>query len=461
MSIEKRLPAGWITCTVGSVADLIRGVTYDKKDARNKSSEDLFPILRANNINQNINYDELVYLPSKYIKEEQWLHVHDIVIAMSSGSKNLVGKAAQITDISPKSFGAFCGVVRPSNLVEPKYIGYFFHSKYYRDYVSQLSKGVNINNLKREHITDIDLPLAPLNEQKRIVSKIEELFSDLAAGEASLKKAQKLLIRYHQSVLKAALTGELIRANYNNWKQYNIGQLIMDIRYGTAKKCTYDPSKTPVLRIPNVVMGKIDLSALKHSNFTESEIKNLSLTEGDLLLVRSNGSASLVARSAVVGTQAKGFLYAGYLIRLRLKQDKVLPNFLHLFFHSPMARSHIERQARSTSGVHNINSDEIKSLTLRLPSIDEQLEIIDKVDDIFSKIDALESWCQTELIRSAALRQSILKDAFSGKLVLQDPTDESASELLKRIQAEREQQPTGKTQRSKRKEQPTLWETTS
>jgi type I restriction enzyme S subunit len=186
-----------------------------------------------------------------------------------------------------------------------------------------------------------------------------------------------------------------------------------------------------------VVSGNIDLTDLKYTEFTEKELSKLSLQAGDILLVRSNGSANLVARSAVVAENAAGYAYAGYLIRLRLKQETILPHFLQLFLHSPQTRAFIERQARSTSGVHNINSDEVKNLTLKLPSIEEQLEIIDKVDDIFSQIDALEAWCETELKRSNTLRQSILKSAFSGRLVPQDATDEPASELLKRIQAER------------------------
>jgi type I restriction enzyme S subunit len=213
--------------------------------------------------------------------------------------------------------------------------------------------------------------------------------------------------------------------------------LLTDIRYGTAQKCTHDPSKTPVLRIPNIAGGKIDLSDLKHTDFSEAELKKLRLEIGDILLVRSNGSVSLVGLSAVVTKSAKGCAYAGYLIRLRLKNDIILPDYLNLFLHSPTVRGRIEMQARSTSGVHNINSDEVRAIELRVPSLQQQEEIVNRVDTIFSQIDALENWCATELARSATLRQSILKDAFSGKLVPQDPPDEPATELLKRIQAAR------------------------
>lgn len=336
---------------------------------------------------------------------------------------------------------AFC-VLRPNiNIIDPNLLNIFVSNQTFINKLTTLQRGNSPPAVLEEDVKAQPISLAPLTEQRRIVSKIEELFSDIDAGEASLRKAQKLIATYRQSVLKAAFTGELVKSPGSNWRQFKVGDLLTDIRYGTAKKGSYDPSKIPVLRIPNVVSGKINLSELKHTDFEASELNKLKLREGDLLLVRSNGSAALVARSAVVGPEAKGYAYAGYLIRLRLQPDKVLPQFLHLFFHSPATRSFIKRQARSTSGVHNINSDEIKNLALQLPSVEVQSEIIDKVEEIFSRIDALETWCRTELARSASLRQSILKATFSGKLVPQDPSDEPASALLERIRAERNVQP--------------------
>lgn len=319
--------------------------------------------------------------------------------------------------------------------IDSNYIKYLLHNKELVNFTSHLTTG-DRPRIDFKQLSQYKFTLPPLNEQRRIVDKIEQLFSNIDEGESLLKKAQQQLNIYRQSVLKAAVTGELTGCNYNTWKEYSIGQLLTDIRYGTAKKCFFDPLKTPVLRIPNVAGGKIDLSDLKHTDFTQDELHKLRLEKGDILLVRSNGSASLVGLSAIVTESATGFAYAGYLIRLRIKNDLILPEFLNCYLHSPLARSRIEREARSTSGVHNINSNEVRSITLRLPSLQEQENIVNSVDLMFSQIDTLEQWCASELTRSATLRQSILKDAFSGRLVPQDPNDEPASELLKRIQAE-------------------------
>jgi type I restriction enzyme S subunit len=288
------------------------------------------------------------------------------------------------------------------------------------------------------YLAQHEIPVAPEPEQERIVAKIEELFSELDKGVESLTTAREQLKAYRQSVLKAAFSRKLTGSGAADWTEYTVGQLATDIRYGTAKKCSVDPTKTPVLRIPNVASGSIDLTDIKHTDFTADELEKLRLERGDILIVRSNGSATLVGLSALVTEEAVGYAYAGYLIRLRIDKNTILPEFLNLYLLSPMVRAGIERQARSSSGVHNVNSDEIRAIVLRVPPPPIQDQIISTVSKIQSQIDGLEFAVETELARSNALRQAILKKAFSGQLVAQDPADEPASVLLERIRAQRE-----------------------
>jgi len=312
--------------------------------------------------------------------------------------------------------------------------------------IEAMGTGTTVKGVRLNQIRQLTIPLAPLNEQYRIVEKIEALFSQLDHGEAALRDVKKLLTRYRQSILKAAVTGELTGTyddlhNKNIWQKVRLGNLLTDIRYGTAKKCHTKNDGIAVLRIPNVVKGTIDLQDLKFTHLEEKELEKLSLKEGDVLIVRSNGSANLVGRAAVVNKAAVGLAFAGYLIRLRLDQDQLLPKFLRLILDSPQVRANIERHARSTSGVHNINSSEIKSIDFQLPPISLQKEILGQFEIYMNEVEQLEMLCKAELARSSALRQSILKEAFSGKLVLQDPDDEPASKLLTRVREERSVQP--------------------
>src|SRR4029077_16853714 len=109
------------------------------------------------------------------VAEEQRLRLNDIVIAASSGSIKVVGKAAQLRHEWRGTFGAFCAVFRPSPLVDARYVAHFMASPAYRARVSSLAAGVNINNLKRQHILDTPVPLPPREEQALIVDRLEDL----------------------------------------------------------------------------------------------------------------------------------------------------------------------------------------------------------------------------------------------------------------------------------------------
>jgi type I restriction enzyme S subunit len=416
--------SSWHRVPAAQVIEIINGFPFESKGFNNEKGT---PVLRIRDI---LKGKTKTFFEGKVDPKACYVSNGDIVIGMDGDFNSCIWQGGLVL-LNQR----VCKVETNQAFYDQKFFSYLLPG-YLRAIHAQTS-AVTVKHLSSNTIKEIPLPLPPFNEQKRIVDKIEQLFSNLDEGEALLKQVQKQLGTYRQSVLKAAVTGKLIGLDANEWPEQTVGQLLKDIRYGTAKKCLFDPSKTPVLRIPNVAGGKIDLSDLKHTDFSETELEKLRLEYGDLLIVRSNGSVSLVGLSAMVTKQAVGCAYAGYLIRLRLKQDILLPDFLNLYLHSPIVRGRIELQARSTSGVHNINSNEVKSIPLRVPPLQHQEEIVSKVDDIFSQIDVLENWCATELARSATLRQSILKDAFSGKLVPQDPTDEPAHELLKCIQAER------------------------
>ena len=329
-----------------------------------------------------------------------------------------------------------------------------------RKQIEDLQTGTTRKRISRGNLANVTIPLPPLPEQKRIVAKIEELFSELAAGEASLRKARRQLGVYRQSLLKQAFEGKLTQkwrtknssklespATLSEtegphvlpagWRWIKLGSAIEEPAYGTSKKCSYESSGLGVLRIPNVVKGAIEADDLKFAEFTEDERKSYELREGDLLLIRSNGSVSIVGRCAIIEPKHTGFLYAGYLIRLRPRAPVLNSRFLRDQMSSHSLRSQIEFSAKSTSGVNNINSKEIQRLLIALPPLPEQQEIVRLLDEQFEAIERNEQELDAALQRSEALRQSILKRAFSGRLVPQDPADEPASTLLARLRTER------------------------
>ena len=200
-------PRGWVSAILGDLITVVRGVSYKKIDARYVAEEGLVPIIRATNIEQELNFDNLVYVPGHYVKQEQFLRPGDIVIAASSGSRSVVGKAAHLKREWPGSFGAFCLGLRPEASTDDRYIAWFTQSEEYRHRVSTLSAGININNLKREHIEETPIPLPPLAEQRRTVAEIETQFTRLDASVSALRRAQANLKRYRGQRTQGRLRG--------------------------------------------------------------------------------------------------------------------------------------------------------------------------------------------------------------------------------------------------------------
>lgn len=214
-----------------------------------------------------------------------------------------------------------------------------------------------------------------------------------------------------------------------------LGWFIDEPSYGTAKKCSYESEGFGVLRIPNISDGAIDPSDMKYAEFDEDEAETYRLEPGDVLVIRSNGSVSIVGTAAVVGPAHTDFLFAGYLIRLRPIQGLLNGRFLLRVLESHGLRKQIEEKAKSTSGVNNISAAELKDLSIPLFGRPEQELIETILDERLSVIDRTALEITTALNRIAALRQSILKRAFSGRLVAQNDTDEPAVTLLARIKS--------------------------
>ena len=287
----------------------------------------------------------------------------------------------------------------------------------------------------------LTLPVPPLAEQRRIVAKLDRLSAKRSAAEGHLARISKLAARAKQSILAAALYPQ-------DAPMIELGQLAEDVRYGTSKKCDYNAGATPVLRIPNVAQGRIDASDLKHADFDARETAKLALRAGDLLLIRSNGSLDLVGRTALVHEDYRGYLFAGYLIRIRLDQAKSDPQFVQYVLSSDASRRFIERLAKSTSGVNNINSAQIASIPVPDVGPEEQAEIVRRIEAAFARIDRLTEEVSRASHLLARLDERLLAKAFRGELVPQDPTDEPAEALLDRIRAGRAVGPTTRRRRS-------------
>ncbi|WP_291558019.1 restriction endonuclease subunit S [Comamonas sp. SCN 65-56] len=211
------LPAGWITAAGGELYSVVRGVSYQKQDAIESPRASYIPLLRANNIQQRMNFNSLVYVPEHLVSIDQRLVEGDFVVCLASGSKSLVGKAARFSGTECYTFGAFCGSLRAFDTTIVPYLSVFFASPLYRDAVSLASSGIGINNLKSTTLVALDVPLPPLAEQARIVARVEELMQlcDTLEAHGRLQDEQHArLVATLFDVLAASTSAEELAENW-------------------------------------------------------------------------------------------------------------------------------------------------------------------------------------------------------------------------------------------------------
>ena len=177
-----------------SLIEQIRGVSYKPEDLHDSLDESSVMLLRANNIDEGrINFDDVVYVDRRCVSATQMLKKGDILICASSGSKNLVGKAAQIDFEQECTFGAFCKVARPRNPDDAAFIGMFFQSTQYRRIIAESAIGININNIRNEHIDAMSILWPVQDKRTEIVDTLRALIGIINDRQRQLRTLDNLI----------------------------------------------------------------------------------------------------------------------------------------------------------------------------------------------------------------------------------------------------------------------------
>ena len=249
---------------LGGLIEQIRGVSYKPEDVYDKLDENSVILLRANNIKDGqLNFDDVVYVDKKRVRDNQLLKAGDVLICTSSGSKELVGKAAYVREDLPMTFGAFCKVVRPQK-IHPNYLGHFFNSPNYRQKISDSSAGANINNIRNEHIDELEILLPTAERQKYIAIVLDKL-----TGLISLRKQQLAKL---DELVKARFMEMFGDPEYNN-RNLPIYKLSDLCEVGSSKRIYQNEQSSdgvPFLRVSDLV-NRIDKGIESCELFIPSE----------------------------------------------------------------------------------------------------------------------------------------------------------------------------------------------
>lgn len=375
-------------------------------------------------------------------------------------------------------------IVVDETIVVPKYCLYYLLSGAGNTSINDASKAVAQSSLSMSEIRKFPTPLAPLNEQHRIVNKIEELFTQLDAGVASLKKVQAQLKRYRQAVLKAAFEGRLTQewrneqkdlipvqetleqitierqklANINgkkiqpplpiskeesaqlpdtpkgwHWVRLNeLSGFITDGKHGDCRDET--DSGYFFLSAKDIKNGKLHYENARQINKDDFlEVYNRTTLEAGDVVITNSGT---IGRIAVIENNP---LVTHTSFQKSVAIIKPIRNFFnseYLSFYLLAVVQEIVKKSKGTAQ-KNLLIRDLKDFLIAVPTLEEQNAIVSEIERYFSQIDHLELTITTSLRQAETLRQSILNRAFEGKLVTQDPNDEPASILLERIKAKK------------------------
>lgn len=441
------IPTSWSWSTIGELAQYIQ---RGKSPKYVEHSE--LPV-----INQKcIRWNQLQLEHLKFIHPEQfaaWDEARYIVpgdILWNSTGTGTVGRAYLVTEkdcVPPKVVDSHVTIVRPAPGLDAGYLYNWIKGPAVQSKIEEMCDGTtNQIELSRTSIAATRIPLAPVAEQTRIADQLDKLLARVQACNDRLDAIPALLKRFRQAVLSAASSGELdsdsplIEESIPSSGAFPVvslrNVLAEPLRNG---KSVRDGNGLPVLRLTSLKKDFIDLSETKLGDWSGvSDTNRFLIHNGDYLVSRGNGSKDLVGRGGLVSGCRDDIAFPDTMIRIRTDSERVHPGYLNYAWSSQLIRFQIEQAAKTTAGIWKVSQSDLENIRIPLPTLDEQREIVRRVETLFKLADRLEAGYTTARAQAQRLTPLLLAKAFRGELVPQDPKDEFADLLLERIKENRE-----------------------
>ncbi len=491
--VLNELPENWAWTKLGDVVTKIIGGGTPSKDNPNYWEGDI-PWLTVKDMRSRRPADAMDHISEKAVQESSTniIPADTVIIATRIGLGKVIRvpyKAAINQDLK--------ALILPPE-IEKGYLEYWFVSK--TNYLESIGSGTTVKGIRLEQVRDLDFPLAPPEQQKRIVAKVEELFSHIDAGIEALKKAKQLLKQYRQSILKAAVTGELtkewreankdklesatqlleriLKERREKWEEQQLeqfkanGKIPKNDKWKEKYKEPVAYDGTPLFELPEewcwVFMGQVgeviggltknrkreqlnkQLPYLRVANVYANELRlddvtKIGVQENELnRVLLEKGDLLIVEGNGSPEQIGRLAIWDGSIEPcvhqnhlIKVRlQENKCGNYLMYWLSSLGGRDAILQVASSTSGLYTLSISKVSGLPVPFPPLGEQIEIYNAVSSKLSSIERLEQEIDVQLIKVDKKKQSILLAAFSGNLEKRLANDGDAKSLLESIEAQ-------------------------
>ena len=425
---KNKLPQGWVEC---QLEDILSNEKYSiKRGPFGSSLKKAFFVpsgIRVfeqyNPINNDPYWSRYYITESKYKELESFTAKAGDFLVSCSGT---LGKILQLpVDVEMGIINqALLKITVNNDLIDSEFFINLFQSPKFQKNILDNTIGTAIQNIASvKELKKIRILLPPLNEQRRIVEKIESEFAKIDEGLEHLQQAKEKIKQYRQSVLKSAFEGKLYKTS--EWKEITLGEVVEPRRERI----------TPTDKNGNMVYIGMDCiepnSLYIHKQYKLKETKSVAFVfyKNDVLYGRMRSYLNKVWEATCNGTASAEFIVFP-------ENDNIFSSYLKYLLHQQNFVKYATRNASGDRPRVKFESD-LAGYKFRLPSIEEQKKIVEEIEKRFAVADEVEKVVEQNIEKAKQLKQSILKKAFEGRLVPQDPTDEPASILLEKIKQER------------------------
>ena len=483
-----KIPNNWVWTRLGAIINIFRGLSYTKNDEVEKG----YLVLRGNNLTDNgLIFLENIYVDEKVAKKGVEVKKDDIVLVASTGSSKVIGRACVVEeDYEKTTIGAFLILCRPKEIIAKNWVHYIFKTLRYRLYISEQAKGTNIKNIKNEYLENFSFPLSPLNEQRRIVEKLDFLFEKTKRAKEIIEEIKVDIENRKISILDRAFKGVLTSKWRNENKTSDVRELLKSINDEKIKKWEEDciqaqkdgskKPKKPIIREVEDMIVPVEEQPYKlpdswvwvrleelYNLFTgnsipesEKSTKYMNLSDGYKYIatkdISYNGEINY-ENGVVIPYNEKKFRIAktnSSLLCIEggsagrkagiVNRDVCFVNKLCCFesnsnLESKIIYYYIKSENFLSLFRENMNGliggvslNNLKKTVFPLPPLEEQQEIVRVLDEVLENENKVKELLELEE-RIDILEKSILNKAFKGELGTQNSNDESAIELLKEI----------------------------